>query len=338
MTDTVLLTGASGFIAKHCAVLLLNAGYAVRGSLRSANRQDEVRSAIRPHLNSPSLESNLTFVTLDLTRDDGWPDAAAGTVAIIHTASPFPIAQPKNEDDLIRPAVDGTLRVLRAAKTAGVKRVILTSSIAAVLQGVTGKTYDESDWLDPNSPGNTAYAKSKVMAERAAWDFVRDHAPDIALTSINPGFVTGPPLDAEYGSSIGVVKRFLAGKDPMLPAIAIPTVDVRDVAEMHLRALQRPETAGKRYLASSGTLWMTDMAKAMKAEFPARKLPTRTAPSWIVRLMSLFDAELKAILPQLNIIEFINNARARKEMDMTFIPADQAIRASARFLVDHKLV
>jgi dihydroflavonol-4-reductase len=338
MTDTVLLTGISGFIAKHCAVRLLNAGYAVRGSLRSPKREEEVRAALRPHLTNPASEAMLSFVTLDLTRDDGWTEAAKGTVAVMHTASPFPVSQPKDENELIRPAVDGTLRVMRAAKAAGVGRVILTSSIVAVMKGVAGKTYDEGDWLDPSAPGTTAYAKSKVLAERAAWDFVKDQAPDIALTTVNPGFVVGPPLDAEYGSSISVVKRFLSGKDPMLPAMAIPTVDVRDVAEMHLRALQRPQTAGKRYLAAADTLWFTDMAKAMKSAFPGRKIPTKTAPAFLIRILSVFDSELRAILPQLGKIEYIDNRQAITEMGMTFIPAKEAVVASARFLVDHKLV
>lgn len=338
MTDTVLLTGISGFIAKHCAVKLLNAGYAVRGSLRSPTRQDEVRTAIRPHLTSPKMEANLDFVSLDLTSDDGWAEAAKGVVAILHTASPFPISQPKDENDLIRPAVDGTLRVMRAAKAAGVNRVILTSSIVSVMQGGGQKTYTEADWLDPNAPGTSAYAKSKVMAERAAWDFVKTDAPGIALTTINPGFVVGPPLDAEYGSSVAVIKRFLSGKDPMMPAIGLPTVDVRDVAEMHLRALQRPDTAGKRYLAAAGSLWFAEMGKAMKAAFPDRRIPTRVAPNFILRVLALFDSELRAILPQLGIIERVDNIRAITEMGMTFIPADQAVIASARYLVDHKLV
>lgn len=338
MTDTVLLTGISGFIAKHCAVKLLNAGYAVRGSLRSPKREAEVRATLRPHLTDAGAEARLSFVTLDLTRDDGWTEAAKGAVAILHTASPFPISQPKDENDLIRPAVDGTLRVMRAAKAAGVNRVILTSSIVSVMQGINGKTYDEGDWLDPDAPGTTAYGKSKVMAERAAWDFVKTDAPDIALTTVNPGFVVGPPLDAEFGSSVGVIRRFLSGKDPMMPAIGIPTVDVRDVAEMHLRALQRSGTAGKRYLAAAGSMWFADMGRAMKAAYPDRRIPTKTAPTFLIRLLALFDSDLKAILPQLGIIEYVDTKLAVKDMDMDFIPADQAVVASARYLIDHKLV
>lgn len=338
MADTVLLTGITGFIAKHCAVKLLNAGFAVKGSLRTTARETEVRLALRPHLTDQSLEQNLSFVALDLTRDDGWADAAKGCTAIVHTASPFPISQPKNENDLIRPAVEGTLRVLGAAKTARVGRVVLTSSIVSVMQGIQGKTYDEGDWLDPSAPKTTAYAKSKVMAERAAWDFVRDQAPTLSFTTINPGLVLGAPLDAEFGSSVGVIKRFLSGKDPMMPAIGVPVVDVTDVAEMHLRALLRPETGGKRYLAASGTMWFADIGRVLKAAYPKRRIATATAPGFVLRILSLFDTELRSILPQLGKVEHVDNRRAVNEMGMSFIPPEQAVLASARFLVDHKLV
>ncbi len=338
MVDTVLLTGISGFIAKHCAVKLLNAGFTVKGSLRTPAREKEVRDAVRPHLTYPALEKNLSFVTLDLTRDDGWAEAANGCAAIVHTASPFPISQPKDESDLIRPAVDGTLRVLGAAKAAGVGRVVLTSSIVSVMQGIHGKTYDEGDWLDPSTPGTTAYAKSKVLAERAAWDFVRDQAPELSLTTINPGFVLGAPLDAEYGSSVGVIKRFLTGKDPMMPAIGFPVVDVTDVAEMHVRALLRPETGAKRYLAASDTMWFSDIGRVLKEAYPKRRIATATAPNFVLRILALFDAELRSILPQLGKVEHINNSRAVSEMGMSFVAPEQAVLASARFLVGHKLV
>lgn len=329
----ILLTGISGFIAKHCALRFLNAGHRVRGTLRNAARREEVVSALRPHLKRPELEANLDFVSLDLTRDEGWDRAMAGMTALVHTASPFPIAQPKDADDLIRPAVDGTLRALRAAQAAGVGRVILTSSVVAVSNdGVAGQR-DETDWCDPDRPATTAYARSKTMAERVAWDFAATSG--IRLTTINPGLVLGPPLDGHYGSSVGLVKRILSGRDPMMPDIGFGIVDVRDVAEMHLRALELPETAGKRFLAVAGHMRMPDMARDLKARFPARRIPTMVAPNAIVRFLSVFDPSIRAILPQLGRTTTYSSARARTEMGMNFTSPTGALAASADWLVAH---
>ncbi len=336
--DTVLLTGISGFLAKHCAVKLLNAGYGVRGSVRRPDRAAEVRDAIRPHLTDKSALDRLTFVALDLGQDAGWEHAMAGVTALMHTASPFPISQPKNPDDLIRPAVDGTLRALRAAKFAGVTRVVLTSSTVAVLGGHDAGVKDENNWFDPDAPDATPYARSKTLAERAAWAFVKDEASEIALTVINPGFIVGPPMDGNFGSSIGVVRRFLRGKDPMLPAVGFPVVDVRDVAEMHLRALQRPMTAGKRYLAVAGSMWMYDMGRVLKAAYPDRRIPTRIAPLFVLRLLALFDAEIRSVLQGVGKMERVSNARAVSDMGMQFIAPQDALRAAAKVLVEQKMV
>ncbi len=341
MSETVLLTGVTGFIAKHVALKLLNAGHAVRGSLRSPKRAEEVRAALAAHLTDPAAMDRLGFVTLDLTRDDGWDDAARGCTVIIHTASPFPISQPKDADDLIRPAVDGTLRALRAAKAAGIGRVILTSSSVAIVNGVlpAGRDeYTEADWSDVDAASATPYVRSKTLAERAAWDFVKGDGAGIALTVINPGFVVGPPLDDEFGSSVGVVRRVMAGKDPASPRIGFPMVDVRDVAEMHVRAMDRPATAGGRYPAVSGAMWFPDMAKVLKAAYPARRIATRVAPRILLRVLALFDGEIRAILPILGKIERVSNAAARRDMAMTFIPAEDAVRAAAAYLVSRGLV
>lgn len=336
--DTILLTGISGFLAKHCAVKLLNAGYAVRGSVRRLDRVDEVRTAIRPYLSDQAALERLTFVALDLTQDAGWGEALKDVAALMHTASPFPITQPKNPDDLIRPAVDGTLRALRASKAAGVKRVVLTSSTVAVLGGHDLRVRDEADWFDADGPGASPYARSKTLAERGAWAFVKDEAPDMALTVINPGFIVGPPLDSNFGSSIGVIRRFLRGKDPMLPAVGFPIVDVRDVAEMHLRALQRPATAGRRYLAVAGSMWMYDMGRILKAAYPDRRIPTRIAPKFVLRILALFDSEIRAVLPEVGKMEQVSNVRAIAEMGMQFIAPEDALRAAAKALVDQKMV
>jgi dihydroflavonol-4-reductase len=332
MPETILLTGASGFIAKHVAVRLLNAGYDLRGTVRRLDRADEVRAAVTPHLTEGA--GALTFAQADLDRDDGWAEAMTGVSAVLHTASPFPIAQPKDPQDLIRPAVEGTRRVLEAAAAAGIRRVILTSSVAAVVDLAKGsQLHDEADWCDPTRDTATAYEKSKTLAERKAWEIAKARGLD--LTVINPGFVLGPPLDDHYGSSLGLVERFLKGKDPMVPPMGLALVDVRDVAEMHLRALQRPETAGKRFIASAGAMAFVDMTRALKAAWPTRRIPTREAPRPVVRLLALFDASIRTILPRLGHTDHLSNARAVRELGMEFISPKAALLASADWLVKH---
>lgn len=337
----ILVTGASGFIAKHIVLQLLEAGHQVRGSLRSMNRAGEVMDAVRPQLSDPAgLEDRLTFTELDLLSDAGWGEALDGVDALLHTASPFPIVQPKDEEELIRPAVDGTLRALRAARAAGVKRVVLTSSIAAVMERddvPNGKTLNEDDWSDVDCRSISAYSKSKTLAERAAWDFVRDEAPDLQLTVINPGMVYGPPLDRHFGSSLGLLQRIVRSKDPALPNIGMPVVDVRDIATMHVRAIDTPASIGHRHLGSAGFLWMPDMAKIVASQFPDRRIVTRRAPNWLIRLLALADKEVKAAVPLLDRERVLDNSRAREVFGMEFIPADEAVRAGAAYLVEHDL-
>ena len=330
--DLVLLTGASGFIAKHIALKLLNAGYAVRGTLRRLDRAEEVRAALAPYLTEHAGE--LTFVQADLESDAGWAEAFQGVTALVHTASPFPIAQPKDPATVMRPAVEGTQRVLKAAAAAGVTRVVLTSSTVAVLNEAKPDTLqDEADWCDTHLPSTTPYAKSKTLAERAAWEIAK--ARGLKLTTINPGLVFGPPLDEHYGTSLALVERILKGRDPMMPQVGQPVVDVRDVAEMHLRALERPETAGRRYIASSGSMAFVDMGRTLKAAYPTRRIPTREAPQLLVRLLALLDPSIRTILPKLGHLERVSNARAVKEMGMEFIAPKAALLASADWLVKH---
>jgi dihydroflavonol-4-reductase len=334
--NMIVLTGASGFIAKHILLTLLAAGHQVRATIRTPGRADEVRAAVLPHL-PPDACQRLKFVTLDLDSDQGWSEALQGTTALVHTASPFPIAQPKNPDELIRPAVSGTLRALRAAHNAGVQRVVLTSSIAAVINEAKGFPQDESDWCNPDLPTTTPYAKSKTLAELAAWEFAAN-TPGMQLTTINPGLVFGPLLDGTFGSSVSLVKRILEGKDPMLPDFALPLVDVRDVAVMHLRALERADTAGKRYIAADEPVAMYELGRILKAAYPKRRIPTLPAPRLVMRMLALFDPEIRSVLPKLGKIERLSNSRARSDMDMHFIPAAEALRATAASLVDRKLV
>lgn len=335
---TVLLTGASGYIGKHITVQLLNQGYSVRASVRNLKKTSEVTSAVKPHLlDSSNLDSRLSFVELDLEKDSGWDSALKGIDVLMHTASPFPIASPKDENELIRPAVDGTLRALKAAKSAGVNRVILTSSNAAVYgcELPAGKTeYDETLWTDVEHPiGRVAYTKSKTLAERAAWDFVNSEAPEISLTTINPVLVLGAPLDNNFGSSISVVERIMTGKDPMLPDLRFPIVDVRDVAMMHVQAIKIDATKGERILASSETFSFIEIAKYIKSIYPKSKVKTAQAPKPLIKFLSLFDGEIKAILPLLGKPMLTSGEKAKKLFGMKFIPVEVTLRESADYLV-----
>ena len=340
---TVLLTGASGYIGKHIALQLLNQGYSVRASVRSLSKSDEVRGAVLPHLiDKTKLDSRLTFVELDLEKDAGWDAALKGVDVLMHTASPCPIASPKDENELIRPAVDGTLRALKAAHNAGVHRVILTSSMAA-LYGCdlpAGKSeYDETLWTDVSHPiGRVPYTKSKTLAEKAAWDYVKNSAPKIALTTINPVLVLGAPLDKNFGSSISVVERILKGKDPMLPDIRFAIVDVKDVALMHVAAITNDATKGERLLASSETYSFVQIAKVLKSIYPKGKVKTTQAPSPLIKFLSLFDAEIKAVLPLLGKPMAISGAKAKRVLGISFIPVQVTLRDSADYLVKNGFI
>ncbi len=333
----VLVTGASGFIAKHVILQLLQGGHTVIGSVRSPKRQDEVRAAVASGLEGDDWQNRLLFVTLDLGSDDGWTTALQGVEVLMHTASPFPLAQPENEDDLIRPAVDGTLRALKAAKANGINRVILTSSAVAVMTGdlPAGKaSFDEGDWSDLTHATMNPYGKSKTLAERAAWDYVAKDAPEINLTTINPVLVLGPPLDDKFGTSVSIIERVLAAKDPALPRFGLPIVDVRDVATMHVKALEMPEqTGGQRFLATNGFLWFVDVAKTLKEAYPTRKIVTRQAPNWLIKVLALFDKEIRTVVPQLGIAPVVSNAKARQIMGIDFISPKDAVLASAEVVL-----
>ena len=338
---TVLVTGATGFIAKHIVLELLRTGYRVIGSLRSDSRRDEVCAAIRPHLApGDDLDQRLAFVTLDLDSDDGWLDAMSGVDVLMHTASPLPMVQPRDENELIRPAVDGTLRALKAAHAAGIRRVILTSSSAAVTsvpRELHKERFDEADWSDPAWSGITPYLKSKTLAERAAWDFVESSAPDMELTAINPCLILGAPLDDHYGTSLRIIERLLRGRDPMLPNVGISIVDAQDIARMHVRSITAPRSVGKRIIGAADFMWLTEMARTLKDAYPHRRIPMRTAPDLVIRLVGLFDRSIRSIVPLLGRRQELANARARELLDMDFIPAAESLRATARYIMERGL-
>lgn len=340
--QTVLLTGASGYIAKHIIVLLLNAGYAVRGTVRDLSRAPEICDAVRPHLDDDKdLNRRLSFIALDLASDDGWDAAMEGVDVLMHTASPFPMVQPKDENEVIGPAVDGALRALKAAHAAGIARVIMTSSTAAISGSPlpAGDTsYDETNWTNPDDPTITPYAKSKTLAERAAWDYVRDHAPEINLTMVNPGFVVGAPLDTKFGTSVAVIERILHARDPMLPHIGFTAVDVRDVAEMHVVVINKPETFGQRIMTVDRFLWFADMAKAIKAAHPERRIVTRVAPHFVVKLLGIFDPAIRSIIPSLGRQDKVDNSRAIATLGRGMRQAPKGVVETATNLIKNRVV
>lgn len=298
----VLVTGASGFIALHCVVQLLQQGYQVRGTVRSQDREGEVRDAVRRQVEA---DNRLSFVHTDLNNDDGWPDAVAGCEFVLHVASPFPAGIPKDEDDLIKPARDGALRVLRAAAAAGVKRVVLTSSVAAVAYGheTDGKVFDENDWSDVSSADIGAYEKSKTLSERAAWDFVK--SPDAAgleLSVINPGAVMGPLLSARVGTSAEIASRLMTRDMPACPRIGFPMVDVRDVAAAHILAMTNPAAAGQRFCCVNGYAWFNEIAEVLAAKYNDQgyRVPTKIMPNFVVKIAALFDPTLRLVAGRLD--------------------------------------
>jgi dihydroflavonol-4-reductase len=338
----VLLTGSSGYIGKHITLRLLNDGFEVKASVRSAAKAEEVRAAMTAHLPTGfDLGSKLSFVELDLQSDAGWDAAIAGVDVLIHSASPFPISSPKDENELIRPAVEGTLRALRAAHKAGVKRVILTSSVAAIYgndKPASGE-FDETFWTDVSHPvGQVPYTKSKTLAEKAAWDYIASEAPELQLTTINPVLVAGPPLDKHFGSSVSVVERVLIGKDPLLPDLSFSIVDVKDVAAMHVKAITSDAAIGQRFIASAGSRTFIQIAKAIKAAFPTRKISTIQAPSFVIRFLSLFDSEIKAVLPTLGKHIGVNSSKAQKVLGINFIPVETSLVETSHYLVDNGFV
>ena len=317
------ITGASGFIAKHIVRELLEKGYEVRASVRSEKRKEEL-AALFP-------DAKLEFAFLDLNKDEGWTEAMEGCDVLLHTASPFPLSDPKDPQELIRPAVDGTLRAMKAAKAAGIKRVILTSSNAAIYKDVNKPKEapsDESNWTTPDASFVSAYEASKTLAERAAWDFVADN-PDMALTTINPGAVFGPSMDSRFGSSLDLVKRIMSGQDPMAPPLSMPVVDVRDVAMMHVAAIDLDDTKGERFSATAETLPFLELGNILKQWDPSLKPANKEAPGWMLRVFSLFMPDVKTVVQNLGRNLAVSGAKAEKVYGFKFIPAKDALIAAA---------
>ena len=322
---TVLVTGASGFIAKHIVRELLENDYTVKATVRSDRGQAQLVDLFP--------DAGIDFARVDLLEDAGWDEAMAGVDVLMHTASPFPESEPKDAQELIRPAVEGTLRALRAAQRAGVTRVVLTSSCAAIYKDSSKPPKQRStreNWTDPEGPATSAYEASKTLAEKAAWDFVAEH-PEMTLTTINPGGVLGVPMDEHYGTSLGYAERILNGTDPAYPNMALPIVDVRDVARMHVSALVN-DTAGQRFPANAGTLSMVEMARVLKAAYPDRKIATRQAPDLMVRVMALFVPLMRTVASNIGRNLDVDGSDGPRTLGFTYTSSRDALLASAEFL------
>jgi nucleoside-diphosphate-sugar epimerase len=334
--STVLVTGGSGFIGSHSILQLLAAGHRVRTTVRSLKREGDVRAMLREGGADPG--DRLSFFVADLESDAGWSEAVAGSEYVLHVASPFPAGIPKNEDELIVPAREGALRVLRASRAAGVKRVVLTSSFAAIGYGHAPQSapFDETSWTDASGDDVRAYVKSKTLAERAAWDYVASEGGALELSVVNPVGVFGPVLAPDYSTSILIVQRMMDGAMPGCPRLHFGVVDVRDVADLHIRAMTDPAAKGERFLAVAGDFMsMLDIAKVLKSRMAAsaKRVPTRQVPNWMVRLASLRDPAVRQILPELGKTRNATSEKARRLLGWAPRSNEEAIVATAESLV-----
>lgn len=332
---TVLVTGGSGFLGGWCLVELLRGGYAVRTTVRDLSREAEVRAKVESQLDPGD---RLTFFAADLNGDDGWEQAAQGCDYVLHVASPFPLAQPKDPDELVVPAREGTLRVLKAALGAGVGRVVVTSSVAAVRGGVdhSSTPLTEQDWTDPDGDV-TPYTRSKTIAERAAWDFVKERGETEKLAVVNPGAILGPRLGDDMSPSLELVNRLLNGM-PGTPRIGFNIVDVRDVVDLELKAMTAPEAGGERFIAVTRFQWMEEVAAVLRDRLgpAAAKVPKRAVPNFVVRLMGIFDPSVRSIAGQLGQKVELSSAKAEGVLGWKPRPLDETIVECARSLAGAK--
>lgn len=333
--ETVLVTGGSGFIGVHCILQLLEAGYRVQTTVRSLGREADVRRMLKN--GGREAGDTLSFCAADLNADAGWREAVNGCKYVLHVASPFPTDAPKNEEDLIRPAREGTLRVLAAARDASVKRVVVTSSFAAVGYGhePIDRPFTESDWTELD--GNVrAYVKSKTLAERSAWDFIAREGNGLELSVVNPAAVFGPVLGPDYSSSIQLLQRLMDGSVPGLPNMSFNVVDVRDVADLHLRAMTNPAARGERFLALAGDIMsVEEMAQVLRRNLgeAARRVPTRRLPDWLLRLVGQFSPSIREMLPNLGKVRKASNEKARRLLGWSPRSNEEAVTATAESLL-----
>jgi len=340
-SSPILITGASGFVAQHTIIQSLQQGYKVRATLRTPARETEVREIISKFVDA---KDNLEFVTADLLNDSGWDKAMQGIQQVLHVASPFPLFEPKHEDELIIPAVQGTQRVLRAAHIAHVKRVVIVSSVAAVSSGHNGenRTFDENDWsIIENNIG--AYAKSKTLAERAAWEFINgaENINKMEMVAVNPPLILGPILDKQTHTSIELIRVFMRGEVPGVANLKMGIVDVRDVASALLLGMTTPEAAGQRFVIPTGTVWYKEIANILRKEYASRgynKIPHIQFPSFAVRLLALFDKKIAIVVRDLDWDYDLSGKKAKTILKWNPRSKEEAILSMAESLIKLGLI
>jgi dihydroflavonol-4-reductase len=335
---TVLVTGGSGFLGGWCVIELLRHGYTVRTTVRSLSREAQVRAAVASEVDPGD---RLAVLAADLTSDEGWPEAVEGCEYVLHVASPFPPKQPKDPDELIVPAREGTLRVLRASLNAGVKRVVVTSSVAAIrlAEGAAVRPLNEADWTDPDSAGLTPYVRSKTIAERAAWELVRERREEDRLSVVNPGAIIGPVLNDDLSYSLQAVQRLLGGT-PGVPRLGFSLVDVRDVADLEIKAMTAPEAGGERFIAATQFLWMAEIGQILRERLgrAASKVPTRKVPNLLVRGMALFDPGIRSVVGGLGKRTELSSEKARSTLGWAPRPIRDTIAETGESMIRHGVV
>ena len=333
--DKVLVTGATGYIGLHCIHQLLNQGYAVNGSVRSPERKEEIFEALQKH-NTPT--ENLYLYTFNLTEDDGWDEGMEGCDYLLHVASPIALEN-HNEDFFVKPAVAGVKRAFKFAKKHNVKKVVLTSSVAAIFDTLEEKTYyDETDWSDPENPSISHYSKSKTLSERAAWDFVKNEGNPFELAVINPALVIGPSLSGDLGESNKAIAMVVTGKMPVAVPLQFGYVDVRDVANAHVLAMQNSNSNGERFALAEKDLWYKDVAKVLR-DNGFDKAPTFNVPVWLAKILANFSKELKITLPYLGRVRSVKNtSKAKDILGWNPRPAEQSIIDTAEQIKEMGLI
>jgi dihydroflavonol-4-reductase len=335
--QTVLVTGGSGFLGGWCVIELLRRDYRVRTTVRSLAREPPLRASIESQVDPGD---RLSVVAADLTQDVGWSEAVDGCAYVLHVASPFPPAQPKDPDELIVPARDGTLRVLRAGLAAGVNRIVVTSSVAAISSdgnGPPARALTEADWTDPAQPDLTPYTRSKTIAEQAAWQHASEADQAQRLTAINPVAIIGPVLNDDRSYSLQVVERMLNGM-PGLPRLGFSFVDVRDVAELEVAAMVAPNAGGERFIATGPFLWMSEVAEILRDRLgpDARKVPRRRIPDLVVRTMARFDPGIRSVVGGLGQKVTYSADKARDRLGWSPRPIEQTVVECAQSLIRHR--